>query len=518
MERREQSPRVGGLRARAEAPPTHDERREHDAKSGATTHVADPANQMQRLQSLVGNRAISAKLEVGDVDSPHEREADAVARQVAGTSRSPGAHTSQNMAIKNQALTRIEPAVGQGGRRFDDEVRAPVEDHLGVDLSGARLHTGADADEMSRSIGAKAFTAGSDVYFKNGAFDPSSSSGQELIAHELTHVAQQPPVVSRALDDEEEVGPGSGGVTFAPGPADAFEKAKFSSRLASGSGDGYSEAAPKPGIGARAVEAANSGGSAFDAAEVGLGAASAVIGGASGQLAGAAVGVAAGGITYGAVSGAAGLRQMYTGHKTSNALDNAPTKSKRGDQAKEYAQKKMTKRKRGGALNALLGAGAAGVSIAGLLTGGAALGIIGLVIAGGSLGLGLYRFLHTRKRRATKKREYAALIAAESKGTGDAAVRAQQLIASLGVEASGDEASIASKLESRLGKEFESKRFAVAQDMVEMLVNGEPQERFDASALLKALNEDPGRVREQYDRGEARAAIGSIAAKLNGWN
>ncbi|WP_292391189.1 DUF4157 domain-containing protein [Methanosarcina sp. UBA5] len=44
-----------------------------------------------------------------------------------------------------------------------------------------------EADEM----GAKAFTMGQDVFFRQGTYEPGSREGQELIAHELTHVVKQ---------------------------------------------------------------------------------------------------------------------------------------------------------------------------------------------------------------------------------------------------------------------------------------------------------------------------------------
>ena len=62
---------------------------------------------------------------------------------------------------------------------------------MGADFSQVKVHTDAHADQLSRSIQANAFTTGNDVFFKQGAYDPSSSSGQELLAHELTHVIQQ---------------------------------------------------------------------------------------------------------------------------------------------------------------------------------------------------------------------------------------------------------------------------------------------------------------------------------------
>nr|MCU0474881.1 DUF4157 domain-containing protein [Anaerolineae bacterium] len=52
-------------------------------------------------------------------------------------------------------------------------------------------HTDAQSDTLNRSVGAKAFTQGSDIFFKSGAFQPESSDGQHLLAHELTHTIQQ---------------------------------------------------------------------------------------------------------------------------------------------------------------------------------------------------------------------------------------------------------------------------------------------------------------------------------------
>jgi guanyl-specific ribonuclease Sa len=62
---------------------------------------------------------------------------------------------------------------------------------MGADFSGVKVHTDAQSDQLNKSIQAKAFTTGQDVFFRQGAYEPSSRGGQELIAHELTHVVQQ---------------------------------------------------------------------------------------------------------------------------------------------------------------------------------------------------------------------------------------------------------------------------------------------------------------------------------------
>jgi hypothetical protein len=62
---------------------------------------------------------------------------------------------------------------------------------MGYDMGGVRVHTSPEADDLSHQLGAKAFTTGQDVFFREGAYDPGSTAGKELIAHELTHVVQQ---------------------------------------------------------------------------------------------------------------------------------------------------------------------------------------------------------------------------------------------------------------------------------------------------------------------------------------
>ena len=78
-----------------------------------------------------------------------------------------------------------------GGQQIADKVRRPMEGAFGTDFSQVKIHTDTKSDQLNRSIQAKAFTTGNDIFFRKGEYNPSSKSGQELIAHELTHVVQQ---------------------------------------------------------------------------------------------------------------------------------------------------------------------------------------------------------------------------------------------------------------------------------------------------------------------------------------
>jgi len=85
----------------------------------------------------------------------------------------------------------VRGAVATGGRKLSREVRSFFEPRLGVDLSGVRAHTDDEADEATRRIDAEAYTLGTDIAFRSGAYEPTTEEGKQLLGHELAHVVQQ---------------------------------------------------------------------------------------------------------------------------------------------------------------------------------------------------------------------------------------------------------------------------------------------------------------------------------------
>jgi hypothetical protein len=77
------------------------------------------------------------------------------------------------------------------GQPLDPGLQRQMGQAMGADFRGVTVHTDATADRLNQSIQAKAFTTGKDIFFRSGAYNPGSLEGQELIAHELTHVVQQ---------------------------------------------------------------------------------------------------------------------------------------------------------------------------------------------------------------------------------------------------------------------------------------------------------------------------------------
>jgi hypothetical protein len=77
------------------------------------------------------------------------------------------------------------------GRALDPATRDWVGQQLGDGLEDVRVHDDADAAQLARSVSARAFTTGPDVYFGAGEYRPGTGEGDRLLAHELTHVVQQ---------------------------------------------------------------------------------------------------------------------------------------------------------------------------------------------------------------------------------------------------------------------------------------------------------------------------------------
>jgi hypothetical protein len=74
---------------------------------------------------------------------------------------------------------------------MDDATRNEMEMGFGADFSQVNIHTGSQAVQMNKELGAQAFTHGKDIYFNERKYNPYSNEGKHLLAHELTHTIQQ---------------------------------------------------------------------------------------------------------------------------------------------------------------------------------------------------------------------------------------------------------------------------------------------------------------------------------------
>ncbi len=128
------------------------------------------------LQRVAGNRATGQAVQRAQNAAP-------------AASAEPGSGL-QGGEVGSEISTSLD-ASKHGGARLDPNVGGDIGGKMGADFSNVRVHTDSGADSLSRSLNAKAFTHGSDVYFSSGSYSPGTSAGKQLLAHELTHVVQQ---------------------------------------------------------------------------------------------------------------------------------------------------------------------------------------------------------------------------------------------------------------------------------------------------------------------------------------
>jgi hypothetical protein len=203
------------------------------------------AHPILQLQHTMGNRAvgrfIQAKLTVSQPEDVHEQEADQVAEQVMrmpDASSTEGAVVTRSSSLPNiqrvcseceeelhrqptdeeekplqtKAISggpsKVYPdfesgldAVQGSSEPLPESERAFFEPRFGFDFSQVRVHTDAQAAKSARELNARAYTVGRDVVFGPGQYEPQTTAGRRLMAHELAHVVQQARMTGQQTSD-----------------------------------------------------------------------------------------------------------------------------------------------------------------------------------------------------------------------------------------------------------------------------------------------------------------------------
>lgn len=77
------------------------------------------------------------------------------------------------------------------GQKLSERQNQFYSQKFGRDMSDVHVHTDAQSDTVSRSLNARAFTIGSDVFLSKGINPDGGGRDAETMTHELTHVVQQ---------------------------------------------------------------------------------------------------------------------------------------------------------------------------------------------------------------------------------------------------------------------------------------------------------------------------------------
>jgi hypothetical protein len=205
--------------------------------STSTQEEQPPTHPLLKLQSQVGNSAVARMLsqrqEAGEMEEEEapamalhdpasvqrqeaeggemeEEEAPAMAlhdrtlRRLGTEEEEPiqGKHDTaapqvglEGGPVGEDIESRIDSARGSGSG-LDSSFRSKMEASTGESLEGVRVHTGSESDALNRSISAKAFTTGNDIFLRSDV----NTSDHQTMAHEVAHVVQQRTMDTGATD------------------------------------------------------------------------------------------------------------------------------------------------------------------------------------------------------------------------------------------------------------------------------------------------------------------------------
>jgi Domain of unknown function (DUF4157) len=142
--------------------------REHASSGSSRPERVQPPSPLTRIAAAVGNRGF----------------ARTVARMRDGEGILSGG------VVHPDVQAAIAAARGRG-QPAGPTVTGNVGAALGDSLADVRVHTDGGAAALARSVSARAFTVGSDIFFAPGEYQPATRPGRELLTHELVHVVQQ---------------------------------------------------------------------------------------------------------------------------------------------------------------------------------------------------------------------------------------------------------------------------------------------------------------------------------------
>lgn len=200
--------------------------------ANSTTGTAGRSNSRDAGQVQRKTRTPSApatpfiqKLSIGAVDDPLERQADEEAQRVMRMPDPGKSLDEDEMRMKtlvqretlgddeekirpkpllqrdagSAAPPPVTPEIASQvhGLRGRGQPMSPVDQSFfaprmpDIDVSRVRVHSDSGAQQLARSVEARAFTFENNVVMGKGEYTPGTDSGRRLMAHELTHVAQQ---------------------------------------------------------------------------------------------------------------------------------------------------------------------------------------------------------------------------------------------------------------------------------------------------------------------------------------
>ena len=174
----------------------HDSGGQRSTVQRSAMRVSSPTDAAEREASDVARRVVQMpapavhRMAASSSASASSANSAATAHRIVARSQISREGNGAGGSVGPATAARIQASRG-GGQGLSVPLRRFMEPRFGADFSQVRIHTDARAQQLARSLSARAFTTGGDIFFGAGQYQPDTTEGRELIAHELTHTIQQ---------------------------------------------------------------------------------------------------------------------------------------------------------------------------------------------------------------------------------------------------------------------------------------------------------------------------------------
>jgi hypothetical protein len=167
-------------------------------RSPAQNQPTNPYGKLFSLQRTAGNRATEQMLNSLGTGAIVQRKC--ACGGAAGASGKCAKCSEEETLLQRDGTgesesSEVPPIVHEvlssSGQPLNPDTRSFMEERFGYDFNQVRVHTSTKAAESAKAVNALAYTVGRDIVFGTGHYAPNTLRGQQLLAHELTHVIQQ---------------------------------------------------------------------------------------------------------------------------------------------------------------------------------------------------------------------------------------------------------------------------------------------------------------------------------------
>ncbi len=145
--------------------------------------IADPAGTLNNLSSNVLGANIESPL--GNLPFGGSLQLKSEDQNVTQAKLSDSAETQPSNTASLSGPVQMKPS---GANALPEGLQSNIEQNIGMSMSSVNIHTNSSE---AKDVGALAFSRGKDIHFAPGQFNPGTSEGDHLIAHEAAHLTQK---------------------------------------------------------------------------------------------------------------------------------------------------------------------------------------------------------------------------------------------------------------------------------------------------------------------------------------